>query len=93
VTTKINGNAATKIPGLTVKTLRRYIANGIRSAYRLSPRAIHVDVDDTAEDPRTRPPLSIRAIAPDATALGAACPMPRVPRPIRAVIVGGGDRG
>ena len=69
------------------------IANGVLSAYRLSPRAIHVDVDDLAEDTRTGSPLSIPAIGADDTAVGATCPMPRAPRPTRAVIVSGGDRG
>ena len=90
--TKVNPNAADIITCLTVKSLRCYIANGIPSAYRLGPRAIRVDVDDIAEDTRTGSPLSIPAIAPDDTALGAVCPMLRVPRPTRAVIVGSGDR-
>jgi excisionase family DNA binding protein len=46
VTTKINLNSAAKRTGLSVKTLRRYIANGILPAYRVGPRAIRVDVDD-----------------------------------------------
>jgi hypothetical protein len=33
---------------------RRYIANCILSAYRLSTRAIRVDVDDIADDVRYR---------------------------------------
>ena len=37
MTTKINLNAADKITGLSVKTLRCYIANGVVSTYRLAP--------------------------------------------------------
>jgi hypothetical protein len=88
VTTKINLNAAAKSTGLRVKTLRRYIANGVVSTYRLSPGAICVDVDDIAQDTRTGSPLSIPAIASDE-----AVPCREHLDSTRAVMVGGGDRG
>jgi hypothetical protein len=88
VTTKINLNAAARSAGLRVKTLRRYIANGVVSTYRLSPGAIRVGVDDIAQDTRTGSPLSTSAIASDDVV--------RCREHLdftRAVMVAGGDRG
>jgi hypothetical protein len=39
--------------GWQSQNVRRYIANGVLFTYRLSRRAIRVDVDDVAEDTRT----------------------------------------
>jgi excisionase family DNA binding protein len=73
--------AAADYAGITTRTLRSWVANGLLPAYRIGPRQVQIDLNDidalrvrivAADGPGALPPLSredIRALAEELAAL------------------------